>query len=696
MNKQHTVFNPDLKPHFSEQLIAEAQTQTWTVAELYYQLQQGNRFPCSLAIAHHWLKQRLETLGSNSNQALANLEQQAIQIPVSSKLSDSDTQYYQFALKQIAPTIFSSPHWLQGISNSASCDHLLAAKILNLYRQLNDRTSELNEYRAKLLQHNIELPACHHHAFIEQSGIQTKYFEFAAQNLSLARLPRVYFPELLGYTLAYCQFQPVHHYVLPTSLMPQTESIQSIKDIIETYRQCQPEHQHEISKRLKKGYDLYRNTLESLLNELTNDITQHNKLDRTLGQIFSSKAFAALGHHQHIKLGGIELDEWFKQKPFQSEAFIKALQQSTYVDRQNPEQSRFFKLFDFDGPMFGVLNDQEFQILKTNILQTQTSQNSAKPIINENPAISSASLQGQPAIQFTQLNNPELYYYLINADLYPEVITAAQQKVHKLIFWTRICHRPPFKHYQKSTFTKYFKNLYESEMQAYQPLNGKPKFSKNTYRWGIEQMAPAILVDGCWLQGLQHSAIKYQQDLSVTLLTTYYDEIGNGINQQNHPLIYQQLLHQQQIALPPISEQTFSKHPGFIPHTFDLPVYLLCIGLLPEIFLPEILGLNLAIELSGLGKQYMQLSDALRYWGINSKIIDIHISIDNLASGHSALALKAAHNYLEDISNTQGLAAADHHWARIYTGFCSLKQAGLLFALSMIKHHLFHKSYMTG
>ena len=101
-------------------------------------------------------------------------------------------------------------------------------------------------------------------------------------------------------------------------------------------------------------------------------------------------------------------------------------------------------------------------------------------------------------------------------------------------------------------------------------------------------------------------------------------------------------------------------------------------------FLPELLGLNMAIELSGLGKDYKRLVDEWNYWGIDPTIANIHISIDNVASGHTFLAKKAIQLYMDDLFHRTGDKKIwDKHWRRIYSGYASLRFVGGWFKLSL-------------
>ncbi|MGZ8956033.1 MAG: hypothetical protein ACXW0Q_15315 [Methylovulum sp.] len=52
-----------------------------------------------------------------------------------------------------------------------------------------------------------QVPALCTWAFANEKDIDDSQFELAAIQLALARFPRVFFPEILGFTFAYCQSQ---------------------------------------------------------------------------------------------------------------------------------------------------------------------------------------------------------------------------------------------------------------------------------------------------------------------------------------------------------------------------------------------------------------------------------------------------------------------------------------------------------
>jgi hypothetical protein len=414
--------------------------------------------------------------------------------------------------------------------------------------------------------------------------------------------------------------------------------------------------------------------------------------------MLQEKAPYAFGHHSRIQLQGRSLDSWFAESPFDAESFLAALKQSAYIDLERPRTSALFKFFEFNGPMFGVFDEHEKQLFENWLLAEIAGRQ--EPAAATPAPVPQSEIFARPLpvpgkydaeTRYEKLSSRELYYYLLNAELYPEVLPVAKRKAQALLRTAGLLKRLPFERYEHRRFDAYLKSVYDREIQKYRPLEGAPKFSADTYRWGIEQFAPAILTDGSWLQHSIRLNYYSNRDIGKILYRIFCDEVGHGKLEQNHPVIYRQLLESLDILLPPIHTKAFIEHPGFIGSAFDLPVYLMSIAAFPNAFLPELLGLNLAIELSGLGRLYMSLEEGLQYWGIDAGIVKVHISADNFASGHAAMAKRAIQAYLDEISACYGDAQMQRHWRRIYTGYASLGTASLRFLAALVSRHFLKK-----
>jgi len=78
------------------------------------------------------------------------------------------------------------------------------------------------------------------------------------------------------------------------------------------------------------------------------------------------------------------------------------------------------------------------------------------------------------------------------------------------------------------------------------------------------------------------------------------------------------------------------------------------------------------MELSGVGGSYRQARIALKTYGFSTRFVDIHNTIDNIASGHSAWAADAVDTYLATLPASQGSGARAEVWKRIRVGYRSL------------------------
>jgi hypothetical protein len=185
------------------------------------------------------------------------------------------------------------------------------------------------------------------------------------------------------------------------------------------------------------------------------------------------------------------------------------------------------------------------------------------------------------------------------------------------------------------------------------------------------QLAPLTLIDGSWLQGFTDLHLASSR-IGAPLFQTYWDELGNGQLALNHPKIYRDNLADMGVTLPPTASYEFAHDPRLREESLRLPVYWLCLGKLPVTFRAEILGMNLAMELSGVGGSYRSARRFLQHYGYSTRFVDIHNTIDNVSTGHSAWAADAIDTYLRTHPNRSDPGRLAAEWHRIRVGYESL------------------------
>jgi hypothetical protein len=620
------------------------------------------------------------------------------------------------ALRWFAPTALLQWDWLRRIGHCAHGHRPANARLLRAYLDaagLDDPSLALAaQYRALANTAGVHLPPAS-----QLAGADAAFLMPCAM-LSLACLPAERFGQILGYSQAHGQLagdwldwleRQLQRHGLPLGY-------------VQRYRQLLRQHSDLAGEAepqdLAAGWAIYHYAQQAgsagLLQELA--ITPEQQAESLLQR----SAPYAIGQHSRVLLQGRSLDQWLAEGDWP--ALRLALAQSRYLADAAP----LFQAMEFGGAMFGVFDEEEQRLLRC-WLQAPPSHRSHAPRGNAAP---DAPRPATPAQQTAWLGHTEygtqsvpgciptqergndeiagvpgciptrehgsdklrrLYHQLLNRETHPHSLALAAKHADTVLAWTRLAAPLQtglrrFFPYSPAAFRQRLDAIHQREMARYRPLQGPPKLAKDMYVWGIVQMAPAILLDGCWLENAA-GAEPAADEVRRRLLRTFADEVGAGRPEWNHPNVYRCLLDSLRIALPTLDSREFAQYPGFSAAAFPLPLYLLTIGLWPERYFPELLGLNLAIELSGLGAGYMQLVDALRYHGIDPSIIRLHLSIDNLASGHTALAREAIEAYLESVQSQGGPRALAPAWRRIWTGYQSLAIAGLPFAAAALKQY---------
>jgi hypothetical protein len=549
-------------------------------------------------------------------------------------------------------------------------------------------------YRARLTEAGMTLPPIDSPEFF-YAGFREPALKAAAMALIFMHRPLRYAPELLGYTLAHLgrEPEPWEDCKLRTIRLRHQVWVREALEIGLA---------DGMSKtRIDAGWRLYIALYEVIHEDCRSREGQPSPTrEDQFATLIQTRRSHALGYHQNIRLGDKSLDEWLANAHKDTRPLLRALHDSPLIDQACPASSRLIRAMEFGGPMFGVFSPQE----RENTLAWIEDPRSPGCTPNHSTPEAGSPNNSCPFPDFEQSRvKPARWYRLRTRDLYlallqsespidtPPEADRLTQKILKRTHRLRLLGfgDKPFA-YTPEALTRFVETRHRNEVGRYRPFKGTPNLDKVFCQWAILQLAPAILVDGAWLAGISTAAEKLGP-VRRHLLKIYVDELGHGREDWNHPNVYRRLLESQGLNLPNFTTEAFAHHPALLCSAFELPVYLLAMGLMSDRYLPELLGLNLAIELSGLGASYMRAIDILRHHGMDPTIVELHLSIDNLATGHAARARDAIVLYLEEVRQQQGAPAVDRVWKRIWLGYQSLHAATLCLSMGIVGRYVLHQ-----
>jgi len=653
------------------------------IREWFHQLANARENPSALAGAQAWLSGLLIAAEADSTSqgapALSGVDARTAILEQAANPAAASAELLAFH----APLGLLEGAWLQSAALAANGHRpdvaALSAAYLALLGQ-DEAASPAFAYRGGLNRQGVSLAKATSWRFAQTPGVGGPALRFASVHLALGLHAARFFPEALGFTLAYGQSaSPWRLAALPE---PRRSAVLETVDqqAQEALRAC-PEDTPAWA-RVWRGYALYQRAEADYLHELEHFARRGENLADRVAGLFRRKRRFAQGYHAGIALGGRRLEDWFADPIFDAEGFLAAFAASPYAATE-AGQRPFQRLAAFGGPMFGVFERQELALIEAWL---DRAGQKARPLLASEagrPAAFSLPFidNPAPALSATRRLNPrELFHRLINQDARADTLASARRRVEKTLARARRAidrKGPParqFFDYSPQAFACRVAQIHAEEVARHRPFQPPPRLRREEYAWGVRQFAPAILVDGCWLQH-QGEAASQDSRLHRLLHRIYAEELGEGHADWNHPKIYRDLLDELAIDLPATHTWDFARHPGFIDAAFDLPCHLLAIAQFPRTYFPETLGLNLGIELSGLGAGYLRLAEELRHFGINPLIVTLHLSIDNLAGGHAAMAAEAIELYLDETLAWGGDAARQAAWRRIWSGYLSLDTA---------------------
>jgi hypothetical protein len=186
----------------------------------------------------------------------------------------------------------------------------------------------------------------------------------------------------------------------------------------------------------------------------------------------------------------------------------------------------------------------------------------------------------------------------------------------------------------------------------------------------LREIAPLKLVDGAWLGHLNKITMPFSlRQIVKQTWQVFTEELGNGNRDQHHVKVFEDLLREFEPDLPSPTTKAIL-HPRYKLGSLKYwraAVAQLLVALFPQEFLPEILGFNMHFE--ALQLDTMQASKELPEVRLSAYYFLLHISIDNSHSGHAAMAMESAADYIQHVAESEGQVAAEVAWKRIQAGY---------------------------
>jgi len=613
----------------------------------------------------------------------------------------------RYGMLQLSPLMRIEGAHLTGITQLRDVYHASGAALLRVHSRIvgnGDFGQGLGyAFDTDLRRIGVALPELHSSAFVFDSGLDDTSFALPLFLLALAQHPRRYYSQTLGAALFLALVNPLTMFSEHTSSFVSAKLAcleQDFDDIstaiigsLNTIESCTP-------RKVEEGFIAAQTLFTHFCTDLKQSVgnASHFSTQAKLLQVIAKLGTCPHGYHKRGRMGGKPIDYWFAPENFSPVSVLKALAKSPYVVPGVPEKSRILaELTQPNGPMFRIFSDRDLELIAAWISTLPVSRE-IEPSDTTEPQIPSKQAHLLPKIPnrgaTKEFNFRDLYFRLVNANENSESWDLAYQyatdwlNIHARNI-TKGAMRIPFQGYSHAELDRWLERQHAQQVKSYQPLQGVPEETKEEVIDSVLQLAPLTLIDGAWLRGFTVPSL-INTEVGSILYHIYVDELGNGDIALHHGNIYRDLVRSMGYDIPVFSSREFSEYKFFEDSSFEVPVFWLSVSLFPRNFMPEILGLNLAMELSGVGGEYRRSGEVLAHYGFSAQFTELHNSIDNVSTGHTAWAIDAIKSHMDEVHQHSGIEGLNAHWLRIWTGYRALRPPQRRFRLVEAFSNLFH------
>jgi hypothetical protein len=431
------------------------------------------------------------------------------------------------------------------------------------------------------------------------------------------------------------------------------------------------------ARRITSGFRWALTALKRWSDDLLADLMAAQDPAYEMAELLLMRAREGSVYHHDVEIDGKPLAHWLRVACSDPAPLMAALATSRLVRPGCPDQSPLVGWLISDrGPMFRVFAPQDLAVIRRWISSLPAERSAARAVIPAAPTSEyppPLMLAAWPGRDARPASIREAYHLLATRADTPALRLWAGDYVRGWLARSRHgmdnAEMPLPPRWTVAGLRPWLAHQHDQGNQEFE-RDTAPVPARDALVDSTVQLAPLTLIDGSWLQGFTDYELA-SSEVGHSLFATYWDELGNGEPRLNHPLIYRKVLEEMGVYLPPTGSEEFAHWPALRDVAFELPVYWLSIGRFPRTFMPEILGLNLAMELSGVGGAYRKEHIALKAHGFSTRFVDIHNTIDNVASGHSAWAADAIDTFMAMLSASHGAEDLAAAWKRIRVGYRS-------------------------
>lgn len=502
--------------------------------------------------------------------------------------------------------------------------------------------------------------------------------------LALSRLPANFLPELVGVHYA---FHALGVDDLLSGMVPMLAE-PALRDVLAVYLDLAgPAERRRLHAGIRLVLALEREHV-AMLAELA---TWHQglSLESKVAAIIARHAPFSGGHHRDVRVGERLLAGSFGDPDLDLATFLAEFREARQLRRTPDGLSRFVKAIKFGGPMFGIFDEREAAVFQAWVESVQAGERpeiviSANEVGDAQAATrASAIAASAPAdVVIADVGTPsdrELFYRLVNIENYANTLPlaaerAARQFAEAEILFSygadgRYTDASYFDYSAEALYERAERVYWEKLVKPYRPLEEIPGrdevvFLQTTYALGA-------LIDATWIHRVANLG-RSERPCDSALFSIYADEMGYGDLRKNHITLIHRALRSMNVRLPHIREAGFMDQGELPDELYGFSLHQLCMALFPDTYYNEILGYNLAIEMFGLGELRLHEIQKLRHYGFDDCYEQAHLTIDNISAGHSRQAADIIVCYLDEVRRTQGEAAVQREWRRVWRGYASL------------------------